>query len=56
MLNENYWTHRCEAEKIGWDVRGINTPLRTYFDQLSYENIKINLVKKDYIGEEVFPI
>ena len=34
-LNKDFWNSRYEASNIGWDIGGISTPLKVYFDQLT---------------------
>ncbi len=40
-LNEAFWDDRYKANKIGWDLGKISTPLKTYFDQLTHKELKI---------------
>jgi len=36
-----YWSERYRKDEIGWDVGGITTPLKDYFDQLDNKEIEI---------------
>lgn len=38
---ENYWTQRYENGNTGWDIGDISRPLKTYFDQLTSQNLRI---------------
>lgn len=40
-LDENYWSERYAGNDTGWDLNGISTPLKEYFDQLTDKDIAI---------------
>ncbi len=40
-LDTTYWRERYLSQEIGWDVGGITTPLKGYFDQLENKDIEI---------------
>ena len=40
-LTKEYWENRYQQNETGWDVGKITTPLKEYFNQLTYKNIKI---------------
>lgn len=40
-FNAAYWQQRYQNNQTGWDTQGITTPLRTYFDQLTYKTLRI---------------
>lgn len=40
-LNETFWTNKYLANKTGWDIGYISTPIKEYINQLSDKNIKI---------------
>ncbi len=41
MLDKSYWEKRWEEGQTGWDTRSVTTPLKVYFDQLTYFKAKI---------------
>ncbi|OWY21427.1 methyltransferase domain-containing protein [Sphingobacteriales bacterium UPWRP_1] len=40
-LTQDYWQKRYEENSTGWDIGGVSTPLKTYFDQLNNKNLRI---------------
>jgi thiopurine S-methyltransferase len=40
-LDINFWEHKYAEEDIGWDLGGISTPLKVYFNQLTNKELKI---------------
>lgn len=40
-LNKNFWEDRYANQTTGWDLGGISTPLKTYFNQLKNKDLKI---------------
>jgi methyl halide transferase len=40
-LDENYWTGRYDTGATEWDAGRITTPLKTYFDQLQNQELRI---------------
>ncbi len=40
-LNKEYWEARYDACETGWDAKGITTPIKNYFDQLTDKSAKI---------------
>ncbi|WP_299251010.1 methyltransferase domain-containing protein [uncultured Lacinutrix sp.] len=41
LETKNYWTQRYKEDKTGWDIGYPSTPLKTYFDQLENNELKI---------------
>ncbi|GAB3813422.1 hypothetical protein GCM10028895_05440 [Pontibacter rugosus] len=40
-INAGYWQQRYQSGQTGWDVGGITTPLKEYFDQLENKDLRI---------------
>ncbi len=41
LFDKDYWETRYAEQKTGWDVGTISTPLKTYFDQLLNNELRI---------------
>jgi methyl halide transferase len=41
ILDENYWSNKYSGNDTGWDLNGISTPLKEYFDQLTAKDLAI---------------
>jgi len=60
VLDEKFWDHRYKTQNIGWDLGEISTPLKTYFDQLKDNNLKIlipgggNSYEAEYLFKQGF--
>ena len=40
-VNKDFWSSRYRQQKIGWDIGHISTPIKSYIDQLSDNDLKI---------------
>ncbi len=40
-LDNNFWDNRYQTEEIQWDMGAVSPPLKTYFDQLEDQSLKI---------------
>ncbi len=40
-LSKDFWENKYKTNKIGWDLGAISPPLKTYFDQLENNGLKI---------------
>lgn len=40
-LTPDYWQKRYKDSSTGWDIGGVSTPLKTYFDQINNKNLRI---------------
>ena len=40
-LSSDFWNNRYESGETGWDLGGVSSPLKSYFDQLTDGNLKI---------------
>ncbi|MEJ8755677.1 methyltransferase [Pontibacter sp. H259] len=40
-FNATYWQQRYLSNQTGWDTKGITTPLKVYFDQLTDKDLRI---------------
>ena len=40
-LNQNYWNNRYLSNDFSWDIGDISLPLKTYFEQLTNNELKI---------------
>lgn len=40
-LGEQFWEERYQNNQIGWDLGAVSPPLKSYFDQLVDQNLKI---------------
>lgn len=40
-MDAEFWNHKYEKGLTGWDMGGISTPLKAYFDQLENKEMKI---------------
>lgn len=60
FLTKDYWNNRYEAEQMGWDLKGVSPPLKTYIDQLTDKNLSIlipgcgNSYEAVYLAEQGF--
>ena len=43
-LDKEYWEHKYENNKTGWDIGYISTPIKNYIDQLKNKNLKLNWI------------
>ena len=41
LRSEAYWNERYREGKIGWDLGGPSTPLKTYLDQVTDKGIRL---------------
>ena len=41
FLTKDYWNHRYETEKTGWDLKTVSPPLKAYIDQLADKDLNI---------------
>ncbi len=41
ILDEHFWNQRYDNNDTGWDLNGVSTPLKEYFDQLTDKDIAI---------------
>ncbi len=41
QLDDNYWEQRYQNQSTGWDIGYVSTPLKSYFDQLKNNHLKI---------------
>jgi len=59
-LDEQFWTDKYENDQIGWDIGGVSSPLKAYFDQLIDKSIKIlipgagNAYEAEYLWKNGF--
>ncbi len=59
-LDEQFWTDKYENDQIGWDIGGVSSPLKAYFDQLVDKSIKIlipgagNAYEAEYLWKNGF--
>lgn len=59
-LNEQFWTNKYLNDQTGWDIGGVSTPLKAYFDQLDDKGIKIlipgagNAYEAEYLWKNGF--
>ncbi len=57
---EDYWTNRYREHLTGWDIGAPSTPLKTYIDQLTDQDIKIlipgagNAYEAEYLHKQGF--
>lgn len=55
-----YWQQRYLNNQTGWDTKGITTPLKTYFDQLTDKSLRIlipgcgNAYEAEYLFNQGF--
>ena len=60
QLNATYWNTRYLTDDFGWDIGGVSTPLKTYFDQLTNKSVKVlipgagNAYEAAYLFEQGF--
>lgn len=40
-LNADFWSNRYATGTTGWDLGGVSTPLKAYFDQLTDKGLEI---------------
>lgn len=40
-LSADFWNSKYKTNQIGWDLGQVSPPLKAYFDQLTYKEIKI---------------
>lgn len=40
-LDKEYWEHKYENNKTGWDIGYVSTPIKEYIDQLENKELKI---------------
>lgn len=40
-LSEKFWNNRYKTKDTGWDLGQVSPPLKAYFDQLTYSDLKI---------------
>lgn len=58
--NIQYWQNRYLENSTGWDLGGISTPLKSYFDQLTDRSMKIlipgagNAYEAEYLHQNGF--
>lgn len=59
-FDKKYWDTKYEAQKTGWDIGYISTPIKTYIDQLTTKDLKIlipgagNSYEAEYLYENGF--
>lgn len=59
-LDEQFWTDKYENDQIGWDIGGVSSPLKAYFDQLVDKRVKIlipgagNAYEAEYLWKNGF--
>lgn len=59
-LSEEYWDRRYVNNDTGWDLGEISPPLKSYFDQLSNQDLKIlipgggNSYEAEYLHQQGF--
>jgi len=41
MYKAEYWDKAYNSGKIGWDAKGVSTPIKEYFDQVEDKNMRI---------------
>lgn len=59
-LDKQYWSNRYKTNETGWDVGGVSTPLKEYFDQIGNKEIRIlipgagNAYEAEYLYQQGF--
>ena len=60
QTQNEYWTNRYKEGLTGWDIGYLSTPIKTYIDQLTDNNIKIlipgagNAYEAEYLHQQGF--
>ena len=53
-LNKDYWEHRYQDERLGWDIGHVSPPLKAYIDQLKNKDLKILIPGAGYGYEAIY--